>query len=164
MKSTDSSSAEARARVVPPRRVWIAIAATLLSMACDSLPDHVKENARRRRVRELGIEFDTAGNAPKAGISVLREITVEPLDPRPLGADTASPAYHVLVHRCGGCHPEPDPGQLQANQWEAVVTRMESLIEDAGILPLVPRDRETILSFLLRHAKEGSRGPHSAVP
>ena len=168
MKSTDSSSAEARGSMKILTRDWrrmggsrrklsqvrMAIAATLLSMACDSLPDHVMENARKRRVRELGIEFDVGGNAPKAGVSVFREITVEPLDPRLLGADAASPAYHVLLHRCGACHLAPDPTQLEANQWRAVVTRMEGLIEDAGILPLAPRGRETILSFLLRHAKD----------
>lgn len=123
-------------------------------MACDPLPDHVQENARRRRVRELGIEFDAVGNAPRAGVSVFREIIVEPLDPRRLGADTASPAYHVFLHRCGACHLAPAPGQLQASQWKVVVTRMQGLIEDAGILPLAPRDRDTILSLLQRHAKD----------
>jgi hypothetical protein len=112
------------------------------------------ENARKRRVRELGIEFDAGGNAPKAGISVFRELTVEPLDPRSLGADTTSPAYHLVLHRCGACHLPPDPAQLEANQWEAVVIRMERLTEDAGILPVAPRDRDAILSFLLRHAKD----------
>ncbi len=135
-------------------QAWIAIAATILSLACDALPDHVMENARKQRVRDLGVEFDTDGNAPKAGISVFREITVEPLNPRTLGSDTASPAYHLLLRRCGACHLAPDPAQLEEDQWRAVVTRMEGLIEDAGILPLEPRDRNTILSFLQRHAKD----------
>ena len=114
------------------------------------------ENARKRRVRELGIEFDAVGNAPKAGISVFREITVEPLDPRLLGADTASAAFQVLLHRCASCHLAPDPAQLEANEWGAVVTRMEKLIEDAGILPLASGDRGTILSLLVRYAKDST--------
>lgn len=109
---------------------------------------------RKHRVRELGIEFDAVGNAPRAGVSVFREINVEPLDPRQLGADTVSPAYHVLLHRCGACHITPAPAQLQAYQWKVVVTRMEGIIRDAGILPLAPRDRDAILSLLQRHAKD----------
>jgi hypothetical protein len=43
---------------------------------------------------------------------------------------------------------------VEADRWEAVVTRMGALIEDPGILPLAPRDRDAILSFLVRHAKD----------
>lgn len=134
----------------------LALALTAGLTACgDALPDHVKEDARRRQLRELGVEHvEPTGGARRAGVSAIRRIDLEPLDPSALGEDTASAAYHRFLHRCGACHEAPAPSQHTASEWSAVFTRMHRNIEDAGLIPVSGPDREAILEFLGRHAKE----------
>lgn len=134
------------------------LAAPLALGACgDSLPDHVREDARRRRLEELGVEADPTGTAPRAGMSAIREVDVEPLDRRRLGSDTLSAEFHLFLHRCGACHAPPDPAMHTAAEWRSTLTRMHRNIEDAGLLPIAGEDRERILAFLARHAAERRR-------
>lgn len=134
----------------------LALVLTAGLIACGNpLPDHVQEDARRRRLQELGVERGAAGGgAPAAGVSAIRRIEVERLDPRKLGADTASAAYHRFLHRCGACHEAPAPSQHTTLEWPRVLTRMHRNVEDAGLLPIAAEDRDVILDFLQRHARE----------
>lgn len=148
MRST-TSSADAFLLIL-----GLALAAGLAACG-DALPDHVKEDARRKQLRELGVEHvEPTGGPRRAGVSAIRRIDVEPLDPAVLGADTASVAYHRFLHRCGACHEAPAPSQHTASEWSAVFTRMHRNIEEAGLIPVSDPDRRTILDFLQRHAGE----------
>ncbi|MBI4541268.1 MAG: hypothetical protein HY704_17335 [Gemmatimonadetes bacterium] len=129
--------------------------AALAVQACDATPRTVKEEARKRWVREAGIEsFDPAGGSPLAGVSARRAIAVEPLKPGDVAADTASHEFHRFVHRCSACHEPPSPRLHPSDEWAGVVNRMAARADSAGILPLSAGERQEILRFLLRHARD----------
>ena len=121
--------------------------------ACDGLPDHVKEQARLRRLAALGVErFDSVGAFHLAGMSTHREIKIDALDPRDLGADTLDPAYHVFQMRCGPCHDVPSPGSKPAFLWESAMSRMKKNAADAGLMPIRRDEEATVVRFLREHA------------
>ncbi|MDP2958249.1 MAG: hypothetical protein Q8N53_17610 [Longimicrobiales bacterium] len=123
--------------------------------ACDALPDHVQEQARRRRLAALGVErFDSAAAFRLAGMSTHREIKIDALDPGELGADTLVPAYHVFRMRCGSCHAVPSPGSKPAFLWDAAMSRMKKNAADAGLMPISPDDEAKVLQFLREHAAD----------
>lgn len=109
-------------------------------------------------MEKAGVEsFDPEGGAPLAGVSALRKIELEPLDPRALEGDTTSPEFHRFVHRCSACHQPPAPRQHTRAEWERVVRRMTQHVDSAGLLPLSALDRQQILRFLSRHAGDAGR-------
>ena len=123
------------------------------SAACDASPNYLKEQARRQRLAALGIErFDSAAAFQLAGMSTHREIKIDALDPRDLGADTLDPAYHVFQMRCGSCHDVPSPGSKPAFLWESAMSRMKKNAADAGLMPIRPEDEATVVRFLREHA------------
>jgi len=63
-----------------------------------------------------------------------------------------SPAETLYVSRCSACHSAYDPRSMTAAMWQIQVTAMESRIEHAGLPPLTPADRATILNYLTSNA------------
>jgi hypothetical protein len=120
---------------------------------CDTLPNYIKEDIQEKRLAETGVQgLDPTGNSPSAGLSILRQIEVEPIDPREIGADTASLGFHRLVHRCGSCHATPSPKIRTAPEWTNVFSRMGKHMKEAGLIPLSKEDQALILTFLQEHA------------
>jgi hypothetical protein len=120
---------------------------------CDTLPDYIKEDLQEKRLEETGLDgVDPSGSAPSAGLSILRQIDVEALDAREIGADTTSLGFHRLVHRCGSCHATPSPKIRTAPEWKNAFSRMEKHMKEAGLIPLSEEDRALILAFLQKHA------------
>lgn len=99
-------------------------------------------------------EVDPSGESTDAGMSLLREISVPPLNARRIGADTASLGFQRYVHRCGTCHTAPSPSIRTAPEWGYVFPRMQKHISEAGLIPLEKEDQAVILEFLQRHAQE----------
>jgi len=63
-----------------------------------------------------------------------------------------SPAETLYISRCSVCHSAYDPRTMTAAMWQIQVTAMESRIEHAGLPPLSPADRATILNYLTSNA------------
>ena len=120
---------------------------------CDTLPDYIKEDIQEQRLAETGLDgVDPTGSSPSAGISILRNIDVEAIDPKVIGADTASLGFHRLVHRCGTCHATPSPKLRTSPGWKNVFPRMKKHMKEAGLIPLSDKDQARILEFLQSHA------------
>ena len=134
-------------------RLGPALAAILFLGGCDTLPDYIKEDIQEKRLAETGVEgIDPTGTAPAAGLSILRQIEVEALNPRRIGADTTTQGFHRLVHRCGTCHETPAADIRTASQWKSVFSRMGKHMREAGLIPLETEDQALILAFLQKHA------------
>jgi hypothetical protein len=146
-------------RLPPIIRLSRGAAAVLIALlgagGCDVTPNHLEEQAGRRRLSDLGVErFDSAAAFKLAGMSTYRSIEIDALRPAELGADTLDPAYHVLHMRCGSCHTVPDPGGRPAYLWDAAMSRMKKNAADAGLMPISPRDEAEVLRFLREHASD----------
>lgn len=139
-----------------PLRTFLALAVPLLlsiPVGCDPVPDYLKEDIQAKRMAETGLDNpDPSGTSTSAGLSALRSIQVEAIDPKSLGADTLSPGFHRLVHRCGTCHATPSPEMRSASEWKYVFSRMEKHMKDTGLIPLSDEDQSLILAFLQRNA------------
>lgn len=121
--------------------------------SCDVTPEYLRRDLQERRLEEAGLpEVDPSGTASSAGMSILKDLGIRPLNPRRIGADTTSQGFHRYVHRCGTCHSAPDPSIRTASQWKYVFPRMEKHIREVGLIPLGPLDKNQILGFLERHA------------
>jgi hypothetical protein len=121
--------------------------------ACDPVPEYLKEDIQERRMAKTGLEDpDPSGTASSAGLSALRFIQVEEIDPKEIGSDTLSAGFQRLVHRCGTCHATPSPKMRSATRWKYVFSRMEKHMRDTGLIDLSAKDHELILAFLQRHA------------
>ncbi len=66
--------------------------------------------------------------------------------------DASSPAAQLYVSRCGNCHAPYDPHELTAAMWDTQVTMMEVKMQTAGLPPLTPDDRASIVEYLKRNA------------
>jgi hypothetical protein len=66
--------------------------------------------------------------------------------------DASSPAAQLYVSRCSNCHAPYDPHELTAAMWDTQVTMMEVKMQTAGLPPLTPDDRASILDYLKRNA------------
>lgn len=131
----------------------LSLAALPLLAGCDTLPDYIKEDLQEQRLAETGVvAVDPSGSSPSAGLSILRRIEVEALDPREIGADTTTQGFHRLVHRCGTCHSTPSPKIRNASEWKYVFSRMGKHMREAGLIPLSQEDQALILTFLQKHA------------
>ena len=61
-------------------------------------------------------------------------------------------AGQLYVRRCGNCHQPYNPQAMTAAMWEIEVPKMELKIAQAGLPPLAPEQRQTILDYLRRNA------------
>jgi hypothetical protein len=66
--------------------------------------------------------------------------------------DATSPAAQLYVNRCGNCHVPYPPHEMTASMWDTQVTMMEVKIQAAGMPPLTPDERESILEYLKSNA------------
>ena len=66
--------------------------------------------------------------------------------------DAATPEAQLYVSKCGNCHTPYNPHELTAAMWDTQVTMMEVKIQSAGLPPLTPDDRASILEYLKRNA------------
>jgi hypothetical protein len=137
-------------------RLWSAgLTLLLLAGACDTGPAYLQEEGRRRHLQELGVErFDAGGDYRLAGVSAVRTIAVEPVEPGELGADTTDGAFGLFSMRCGACHEPPSPGSKPSYLWAPVMSRMKKNAQDAGLMPPSADDEALILDFLQRHAAD----------
>ena len=70
-------------------------------------------------------------------------------------AELNSPAGKLYTQTCARCHALPNPRQHTADQWPAVVARMEQHMQQAR-QPLAPEDEiREINKFLAQHANGG---------
>ena len=70
-------------------------------------------------------------------------------------AELNSPAGKLYTQTCARCHALPNPRQHTADQWPAVVARMEQHMQQAR-QPLPPEDEiREINRFLAQHANGG---------
>lgn len=139
----------------PRPALAVVLLALLATAACDATPDYVKEQARQKRLADLGIErFDSAGRFDLAGMSTHREIEIQALKPRELEGDTLGPDYRTFHMRCGSCHEVPSPSSKPAYLWEASLSRMKKNAADAGLMPMAPEDEASVLRFLREHAAD----------
>jgi cytochrome c2 len=61
-------------------------------------------------------------------------------------------AGQLYVRRCGNCHQPYNPQSLTPAMWEIQVPKMEQKIAQAGLPPLAPEQKQTILDYLQRNA------------
>lgn len=61
-------------------------------------------------------------------------------------------AGQLYVRRCGNCHQPYQPQSMTAAMWEIEIPKMEQKIAQAGLSPLTPEQKETILDYLRRNA------------
>ena len=137
-----------------PRFRWAAaLLLPIFLSACNTLPDHLREDIQEKRLADTGVEeLDPSGESPSAGISILRNLDIPPMDPKRIGADTSSAGFQRYVHRCGTCHATSDPSLRTGPEWPYVFPRMTKHMEEAGLTPLGPTDKALILGFLEKHA------------
>lgn len=138
-----------------PRALPSILALLAVAAACDASPGYLKDEGRRHRLAELGVErFDSTGRYRLAGVSATRDVEVAALKPGELGADTLDAGYHAFGMRCGTCHDVPSPGSKPAYLWDAVVSRMKRNARDAGLMPMSPGNEAAVLRFLREHAAD----------
>jgi len=57
--------------------------------------------------------------------------------------------------RCGtGCHQLPEPSMLKPKQWQRVMITMEKRMAQAGMTALTTDERERLLAYLSKHARQ----------
>jgi hypothetical protein len=135
-------------------RVLVPILSVFLG-SCDVTPEYLRQGLQEQRLEEVGLpEVDPSGTSSSAGVSLLRKFEIRPLNPRKIGSDTTSQGFHRYVHRCGTCHAAPDPSLRTASEWKYAFRHMEKHLQEAGLIPLGPLDKNLILGFLERHAAE----------
>lgn len=61
-------------------------------------------------------------------------------------------AEQIYANRCGQCHQPYQPQMFTSGMWQLQVKLMQGRMEQAGMPALSPGERETILSYLKRHA------------
>ncbi len=61
-------------------------------------------------------------------------------------------AAELYVERCGTCHKAYDPHSMTAAMWDIQVSMMEPVMARAGVRPLSPDEKQTILDYLERNA------------
>lgn len=66
--------------------------------------------------------------------------------------DAESYPARLYVKRCGACHDVYNPHEMTAAMWAVQVEAMEGRMQQAGMPPLSPAQRKTILDYLKRNA------------
>ncbi len=69
--------------------------------------------------------------------------------------DEQSYAAQLYIKRCGQCHVPYKPRSLTAAMWQVQVDAMGPKMTQAGMRPLTPAERATILDYLKRNAGHG---------
>ncbi len=64
-------------------------------------------------------------------------------------------AGQLYIRRCAGCHAPYHPRTMTPAMWQVQVTAMEPKMRAAGLQPLTPDQRATILDYLTRNAGSG---------
>jgi hypothetical protein len=58
----------------------------------------------------------------------------------------------LYLSKCGQCHRPYNPGLMTSAMWAVQVDAMDQRMEQAGLPPLTPDERKTILGYLASHA------------
>jgi Dihaem cytochrome c len=58
----------------------------------------------------------------------------------------------LYVRKCGQCHQPYNPSLMTSAMWMMQMDSMQQRMEQAGLPPLSPEDRKTILGYLTSHA------------
>jgi cytochrome c5 len=105
-----------------------------------------------------GVEAPSAAEQATL-VAYLRRHAQKPLDPRRY-PDVEGPSGEAFRLACSQCHVLPDPARHTAQEWRAVVARMEENMQwmnrvvGSQPIPGEPQLRvEDILSFLEKHAR-----------
>ena len=62
-------------------------------------------------------------------------------------------AGQLYASRCGGqCHVPFDPRSMTPAMWQVQISAMDDKMRAAGIAPLTPEQRKTIMDYLTRNA------------
>jgi hypothetical protein len=107
-----------------------------------------------------GVEAPSDEEA-KVLLAYLQRNSQRPLDPRQY-PDVEAPTGQSFKLACRQCHTLPDPKRYTAQQWPAVVERMEhNMLWMNRVVGSQPDPREPqlrtqeIIEFLQRHARKG---------
>lgn len=65
-----------------------------------------------------------------------------------------SPEAELYLGRCTVCHAPPDPRLHSADEWPGVLDRMENYMAMMKRGGVTPEEKESILVYLRRHARE----------
>lgn len=68
--------------------------------------------------------------------------------------EAGTPTEQLYAQRCGTCHRAYQPSTLTPAMWELQVDAMQLKITAAGMPPLSPADKQTILTYLERNASQ----------
>jgi mono/diheme cytochrome c family protein len=68
--------------------------------------------------------------------------------------ENGTPTEQLYADRCGTCHRAYQPSTLTPAMWQLQVDAMDLKISAAGMPPLTPDDKQTILAYLQRHAAQ----------
>ena len=154
MRSLATTKSNQRFRAVFVGARLLASGLVLLAVAgCRSNEADVRTTMAARAAVSAAME-----NGPTyllAGVSTDAMKKVTPFDSARFGGRTDTHQFHTFKHRCGACHLPPNPRMHRAYEWEGVVAQMERTIGHAGLLPIAPADRATIMEFLTQHALRG---------
>jgi hypothetical protein len=66
--------------------------------------------------------------------------------------DADSYPAQLYVKRCGECHAAYNPHEMTAAMWTVKLDAMQNLMRQAGVPPLTPAERTTIVGYLTRNA------------
>jgi hypothetical protein len=64
-------------------------------------------------------------------------------------------AGQLYIRRCSGCHAPYNPRTMTPAMWQVQVDAMEPKMRAAGLQPLTPDQRATIMDYLTRNAGSG---------
>lgn len=100
----------------------------------------------------MQIEVPTSSELT-ALVAYLQEHAQRPLDPATY-PDLATPPGQKFRATCSQCHALPDPRQHTAQEWPAVVERMQKNMTAMGKAAPDTAETKAIIGFLRRHARE----------
>lgn len=133
-----------RARMLLPLGLLIAVA------ACNSSnQDEAYMSARAA----VSASMQDGPGYLLAGVSTNPTRKVTPFDSAAIAGPIDPHQFHAFKHRCGACHPPPDPRMKRPFEWNVTVAQMEHTITNAGLLPIATSDRKGIVDFLTQHAR-----------
>jgi cytochrome c2 len=67
--------------------------------------------------------------------------------------DADSPQAKIYIEKCSVCHVLPHPKRLSFSGWKHMLKLMDQRMEERGVSPLEPEEREDIAAYLKRHAR-----------
>lgn len=78
----------------------------------------------------------------------------EPVKPLP---DVESPGAKILLKKCANCHGAPQPTAHKADDWPAVLHRMQNRLRMKVYVPLTEEEFTVLLSYLQKYSRPDTK-------